>query len=250
MDISEILNKVADGTLSPADAENMIATEPFEKLGEYACLDMQREQRTGFPEVVFCQGKTCDQTAEIFVKLYEKNGLVLGTRATDKQYDAVKAQVKDAQYHRDARCITAGVPEKNGGVVAVCTAGTTDIPVAEEACITASMCGAQIIRVYDVGVAGIQRLLSRIDDIRKADAVIAAAGMEGALATVIGGLVRVPVIGLPTSIGYGASFGGVSALLAMLSSCAAGTSVVNIDNGFGAGYTAALIAGAGRGSSK
>ncbi len=218
-----------------------MADKMFEEVGNYACLDLDRKKRTGFPEVVFCQGKPIDRCVEIFKTLYGANGLVLGTRASAEQYNAVKAAIPEAVWHEDARCITIGKPEKTIGRVAVCTAGTTDIPVAEEAAITAWMCGANVDKFYDVGVAGLHRLLSKLEDIRKANAVVAVAGMEGALCTVIGGQVSVPVIAVPTSVGYGANFGGVSALLAMINSCAAGTSVVNIDNGFSAGYSAAQI---------
>ncbi len=218
-----------------------MADKTFENVGDFACLDLERKKRTGFPEVVFCQGKPVDQAVAIFKKLYEANGLVLGTRASLEQYKAVKLEIPEAVWHDDARCITIGEPKETLGRVAVCTAGTTDIPVAEEAAVTAYMCGAKVDKFYDVGVAGIHRLLSKIDDIRKANAIVAVAGMEGALCTVIGGLVDVPVIAVPTSVGYGANFGGVSALLAMINSCAAGTTVVNIDNGFGAGYSAAQI---------
>lgn len=245
MELMELLSKISSGAVSPEDAYEKLKTLPFENVGDYACIDNHRKLRTGFPEVVFCQGKTDEQVAGIFSKLYESNGLVLGTRASEKQYAAVKNELHEALYHEEARCITVGEPSKRHGLVAVCTAGTTDIPVAEEAAVTAYYCGADVMKIYDVGVAGIHRLLARIDDIRKADAVVAVAGMEGALATVIGGLVDVPVTAVPTSVGYGANFGGVSALLAMLNSCAAGTSVVNIDNGFSAGYNAAMIAGIG-----
>ena len=216
-------------------------SDKYENVGDFACLDLDRKKRTGFPEVVFCQGKKIEYCTEIFKVLFERNGLVLGTRATKEQFDAVKKILPDAIWHEDARCITVGKPKELLGRVAVCTAGTTDIPVAEEAAVTAYMCGANVDKFYDVGVAGIHRLLSKVDDIRKANAVVAVAGMEGALCTVIGGMVEVPVIAVPTSVGYGANFGGVSALLAMINSCAAGTSVVNIDNGFGAGYSAAQI---------
>ncbi len=241
MDLQNLLEGVAAGTVSTSDAYEQLKTLPFEEVDGYACLDNHRKIRTGFPEVVFCQSKRTEHVARIFQRLYVANGLVLGTRASVEQYEAVKAVLPDAVYHEQARCITVGEPKSTGGRVAVCTAGTTDIPVAEEAAVTAYMCGAEIDRYYDVGVAGIHRLLSKVNDIRKANVVIAVAGMEGALASVIGGLVDVPVVAVPTSIGYGANFGGVSALLAMLNSCAAGTSVVNIDNGFGAGYMAAQI---------
>ncbi len=241
MELQELLTKVASGEVSTEDAYEQLKTLPYENVGNYACLDHHRKIRTGFPEVVFCQSKVPEQCAEIFQHLYEHNGLVLGTRASAEHYAAVKAVLPEAVYHEQARCITVGEPKELVGNVAVCTAGTTDIPVAEEAAITATMCGANVQRYYDVGVSGIHRLLDRVDAIRQANCVIAIAGMEGALASVIGGLVDAPVVAVPTSIGYGANFGGISALLAMLNSCAAGTSVVNIDNGFGAGYMAAKI---------
>lgn len=241
MDIKELLEKVQTGELSTENAYEQLKTLPFEDVGGFACLDNHRKIRTGFPEVVFCQSKPVDRCAEIFKHLYSANGMVLGTRASKEHYEAVKAVIPSAKYLEDARCITVGEPEKFVGKIAVCTAGTTDIPVAEEAAVTAHMCGAVVERFYDVGVAGIHRLLSKVERIREANVVVAVAGMEGALASVIGGLVDVPVIAVPTSIGYGANFGGVSALLAMINSCAAGTSVVNIDNGFGAGYSAAQI---------
>lgn len=241
MDIKELLEKVQTGELSTENAYEQLKTLPFEDVGGFACLDNHRKIRTGFPEVVFCQSKPVDRCAEIFKHLYSANGMVLGTRATKEHYEAVKAVIPSAKYLEDARCITVGEPEKFVGKIAVCTAGTTDIPVAEEAAVTAYMCGAVVERFYDVGVAGIHRLLSKVERIREANVVVAVAGMEGALASVIGGLVDVPVIAVPTSIGYGANFGGVSALLAMINSCAAGTSVVNIDNGFGAGFSAAQI---------
>ena len=241
MDMKDLLQGVADGSITTDAAYEQLKKLPYEEVGDFAKLDHHRKVRTGFPEVVFCQSKEPAQCAEIFKHLFDMNGLVLGTRASAEHYEAVKAVLPNAVYHERARCITAGEPEKLTGNVAVCTAGTTDIPVAEEAAITAYMCGANVNRFYDVGVAGIHRLLNQVDDIRKANAIVAVAGMEGALASVIGGMVESPVIAVPTSIGYGANFGGLSALLAMLNSCAAGTTVVNIDNGFGAGYTAAQI---------
>lgn len=207
----------------------------------FAKIDHQRESRNGFPEVVFCEKKTADQVAQIMQSIYGRSGLVLGTRADAEQYAAVREVLPGAVFHEAARIITVGEPKEQVGNVAVCTAGTTDIPVAEEAALTAYMCGAKVCRYYDVGVAGLHRLLDQVDDIREANAIVAVAGMEGALASVIGGLVSAPVVACPTSVGYGASFGGLSALLAMLNSCAAGTAVVNIDNGFGAGFMAAKI---------
>ena len=198
--------------------------------------------RSGFPEVIFCQGKTSEQIVKIFERFIAADAKVLATRASEQQYEEVRKAVPDAVYLKTPRLITYQL-EKNEGIgkVAVCTAGTSDIPVAEEAACVAEFFGANVERFYDVGVAGIHRLLAVAPQIREANAVIAIAGMEGALASVIGGLVDKPVIAVPTSVGYGANFGGLSALLTMLNSCAEGISVVNIDNGFGAGYLAAQI---------
>ncbi len=240
MDVKTLLQQVASGDLNVDDAYERLRKLPFENMG-YACLDHHRKIRTGFPEVVFCQGKLPEQTAKIFERLYDVNDLVLGTRASIEQFECVSKILPNAVYNEQARCITVGSPKKTEGLVTICTGGTTDIPVAEEAAITATMCGSNTAKIYDVGVAGLHRLLGRIDELQSANVIIACAGMEGALASVIAGLVSVPVIAVPTSIGYGANFGGVSALLAMLNSCSAGISVVNIDNGFGAGYIASQI---------
>lgn len=207
----------------------------------FAKVDHQRERISGFPEVVYCERKTPEQVATIVKAIYDRSGLALGTRAAEAHFAAVKEILPEAVFHTEAGIITVGEPREQIGNVAICTAGTTDIPVAEEAALTAWMCGAEVHRYYDVGVAGIHRLLDQVDEIRKANAVVAVAGMEGALASVIGGLVSAPVVAVPTSVGYGANFGGLSALLAMLNSCAAGTAVVNIDNGFGGGFMAAKI---------
>lgn len=240
MDIKELLKRYEEGEITSEEATGLLDFPESPELG-FACLDTDRKRRTGFPEVVFCQGKVPEEAAEIFKKLYEENGMVLGTRADKEHFEAVKAMVPEARYHEKARCITIGGPDKHTGNVAICTAGTTDIPVAEEAAVTASMCGANVTRFYDVGISGLHRLLFKIEGIRKANVIIAVAGMEGALPSVIGGLVEQPVIAVPTSVGYGASLEGVAALLAMLNSCAPGITIVNIDNGFGAGYTAAKI---------
>lgn len=240
MELKEVLAQVADGTLSVEDAVNELKKDSYEDLS-FAKVDHTREARSGFPEVIFCERKTPDQVAQISVAIYGRSGLVLGTRANAEHYEAVKAVLPEAVFYENARIITVGEPKEQIGNVAICTAGTTDIPVAEEAALTAWMCGAEVHRYYDVGVAGIHRLLDQVEDIRKANAIVAVAGMEGALASVIGGLVNAPVVACPTSVGYGANFGGLSALLAMLNSCAAGTAVVNIDNGFGAGFMAAKI---------
>ena len=208
----------------------------------FAKLDISRKERTGFPETVFCQGKADEHLAEIFCRLYERNGEVLGTRATEAQYRIVHEALPVAIYDKTARIIRAGAEKKELiGNIAVCTAGTADIPVAEEAALTAEFFGGRVERVYDVGVSGIHRLLSQTERLNAANVIIAIAGMEGALASVIGGLVSVPVIAVPTSVGYGANLGGLSALLTMINSCANGISVVNIDNGYGAAYIASQI---------
>ena len=213
----------------------------FEEMG-YAKLDLDRRRRSGFAEVVFCPGKQETFLKDIFRRLYDKNGEVMGTRATPEQYAAVKALLPAAAYDPVSRIIKIEKEDKSHiGNIAVCTAGTADIPVAEEAAQTAEFFGSHVERVYDVGVSGIHRLLSQTDVLNQANCIVAVAGMEGALASVIGGLVSVPVIAVPTSVGYGASLKGLSALLTMINSCANGISVVNIDNGYGAGYIATQI---------
>lgn len=215
----------------------------FDDMG-FAKVDTSRPERCGAPEAVFCQGKTPAQVAAIVEKLHAGPHSVLATRADPATYAAVKVKVPEAQYHEDARLIfvrkatTTPDPER---FILVLTAGTTDIPVAEEAALTAELMGNRVERIFDVGVAGIHRLFAQIDVIRQANVIIVAAGMEGALPSVVGGLVNKPVIALPTSVGYGASFKGLAALLGMLNSCAAGIAVVNIDNGFGAGRLAGMI---------
>ena len=207
----------------------------------FAKLDLQRQQRCGFPEVVYCAGKTVNQSVRILDILMEKYDNVIGTRADKAVYDALAGRHPAAQYDELARMVYQHKDKTvvNGDrLISVITAGTSDIPIAEEAALTAEIMGNRVERIYDVGVAGIHRLLARVDDIRRANVNIVVAGMEGALASVGGGLVDKPVIAVPTSIGYGANFHGLSALLAMLNSCAAGVSVVNIDNGFGAGRLA------------
>ena len=208
----------------------------------FAKLDTERSKRTGFPETVFCQGKKDEFLIDIFKKLYEANGEMMGTRATEHQAALIKDILPNAKYDEVSKIITVQKNEKTlVGNIAVCTAGTADISVAEEAAQTAEFFGSRAVRIYDVGVSGIHRLLSKLDTLNEANCVIAIAGMEGALASVIGGLVKVPVIAVPTSVGYGASLGGLSALLTMINSCANGISVVNIDNGYGAGYIATQI---------
>lgn len=212
----------------------------------YAKLDTDREERTGFPEVVFCEGKPDEYLVGIYKRLIENDGRVFGTRASEHQYEVVKEAIPEVEYNKVSRILKydpkKNVPDSDGiGLIAVCTGGTADIPVAEEAAETAEYFGGKVRRIYDVGVSGIHRVLSKADEIREANCVIVAAGMEGALASVIGGLVSNPVIAVPTSVGYGASMGGLSALLTMINSCANGITVVNIDNGYGAGYVATQI---------
>jgi pyridinium-3,5-biscarboxylic acid mononucleotide synthase len=239
--LRELLEKVQGGRVSVEDALGSLRDLPYEDLG-FAKLDHHRELREGFPEVVLGLGKTAEQVAVIADRLAARSGRVLVTRATPEHAAAVQERVPDATYHAVARVITVErtVQEKRPGVMVLC-AGTADQPVAEEAALTAEMMGNAVERHYDVGVAGIHRLLDRLDRLREARALIVVAGMEGALPSVVAGLVSTPVIAVPTSIGYGASFGGLAALLGMLNACAAGVAVVNIDNGFGAGYMAALI---------
>ena len=210
---------------------------------DYAKLDTDRRRRTGFSEVIFCQGKDDSFLQDLFVKLFDANGEVMGTRATEAQYEIVRQALPSAKYDKLSRIIrVCGSDQKTLiGNIAVCTAGTADIPVAEESAVTAEFFGNNVTRIYDVGVSGIHRLLSKCDALNNANCIIAIAGMEGALASVIGGLVSVPVIAVPTSVGYGANFGGLSALLTMINSCANGISVVNIDNGYGAAYIASQI---------
>lgn len=241
MDVGQILEKVKCGKLSVEMAKQALENMRYEELG-YAKLDTDRKKRTGFAEVVFCSGKANEQLLEIYKRIYESEGEVLGTRATQVQYEWMKKEFPEIMYDPESKILKIEKAEKNKkGMIAVCTAGTADIPVAEEAAQTAEFFGARTERIYDVGVSGLHRLLSRLETIQEANCIVAVAGMEGALASVIGGLVSRPVIAVPTSVGYGANFGGVSALLTMLNSCANGVAVVNIDNGYGAGYMAAEI---------
>jgi NCAIR mutase (PurE)-related protein len=207
-------------------------------------IDSEREKRTGYPEVVYCAGKTADQAEAIIVRMREQGLAVLGTKAQPELADRILRRFSDAVYDEVSRILTAGTfraAALRTGLVAVVAAGTSDLPVAKEAALTAEFFGSRVKLINDVGIAGIHRLFARLPEIREARSVIAVAGMEGALAGVIAGLVSVPVIAVPTSVGYGANFGGLSALLGMITSCAPGISVVNIDNGFGAGYQANLI---------
>jgi len=241
MEIHKILEQVKNNEIDISTAEEILKKLPYEDLG-FAKLDHHRALRSGFGEVVFCQGKSIEHLKEIYKSFYEHDANVLGTRASQEQYEQVKEILPMVEYDPLSRILSIQTKDKvREGSIVVCTGGTSDIPVAEEAAQTAEFFGSNVIRIYDVGVAGIHRLLSKIEDIRKANCVIAVAGMEGALGGVIAGLVDIPVIAVPTSIGYGANFGGVSALLTMLNSCAEGLAVVNIDNGFGAGYISTQI---------
>jgi pyridinium-3,5-biscarboxylic acid mononucleotide synthase len=243
--IRELLEQVRRGDLPVDDAVGRLRNLPYETVGDFAHLDHHRALRTGFPEVVFGQGKTPEQVVQIVNRLAEHNDRVLVTRVTPEMSAFVQQQVEGLVYHTSARIL---VLDKNPGRkkkpgVFLLSAGTADIPVAEEAALTADLMGNQVERIYDVGVAGIHRLLNQVDRLRPARVVIVVAGMDGALPSVVGGLVSVPVIAVPTSVGYGASFHGLAALLTMLNSCATGVAVVNIDNGFGAGVLASRING-------
>ncbi len=241
MDARKILERVRSGELSVDEAEGFFRRQPLEELG-FAKLDTHRKVRSGFAEVVFCSGKADEHLCRIYERIYGLEGEVLGTRATKEQAALVQKRFGEAEYDPLSRILKIEKKDKKQiGKIAVCTAGTADIPVAEEAAQTAEFFGNHVERIYDVGVSGIHRLLSRVETIQSANCVVAAAGMEGALASVVGGLVDKPVIAVPTSVGYGASMNGLSALLTMINSCANGIAVVNIDNGYGAGYMAAQI---------
>lgn len=242
-ELRKLLEKIQQGSISIEEGIQELKELPFKDLG-FAKVDLHRELRQGHPEVVFCQGKTPDQIKEIVKVLAEKGSKnILATRANREAYEAIKSIFPDAQYHSLARIVLVnGQREiKNKGTILVVSAGTADLPVAEEAAITAEAFGNKVERLYDVGVAGLHRLLAHLEKLQKARVIIVVAGMEGALASVVGGLVNKPVIAVPTSVGYGASFHGLAALLAMLNSCAAGVGVCNIDNGFGAARLASLI---------
>jgi len=239
MMLRDILKRVQAGELTPEQAEAEI--RGFEDLG-FGKVDYAREKRTGYPEVIFGLGKEPEHVQAIFARLYEKHGKVMVTRANDKMVELVRDIVPEAVYDPMSKLLTVGQTERRfPGVVAVAAAGTADVSVAEEAAQTAEWMGNEVDRIYDVGVAGIDRLLANRERLQQASVVIVVAGMEGALASVVGGLVRRPVIAVPTSVGYGAHFAGLTPLLGMLTSCAAGVTVVNIDNGFGAGYAASIM---------
>jgi len=243
--LREVLAQVRAGERSVEDALVRIKDLPYEDLG-FARLDHHRALRQGFPEVVFCEGKRIEHTVAIMQKLASEhaNGLVLGTRVTPETFAAIEHALPHAQYFPEARIVIVGTlpqPQDDGAFVLVACAGTADMPIAVEAAITARAMGSRVEELYDVGVAGIHRLLDARDTLMQANVIIVVAGMDGALPAVVGGLVACPVIALPTSIGYGTGLGGVAALMTMLNACAPGIAVVNIDNGFGAGYLANLI---------
>lgn len=246
MDIDKLkvlLEEVKSGTMNVDEALEKLKTLPYEDLG-YAKIDHHRALRNGYPEVIYCQGKALDHIKGIVSHMIQhKDNNILATRASREVYDAIKEVTTDVEYHEAARIVVVKRREilKSKQKILVITGGTSDIPVAEEAAVTAETLGNTVERLFDVGVAGIHRLLSKTDMIMQANVLIVVAGMEGALASVVGGLVDKPVIAVPTSVGYGANFGGLSALLCMLNSCASGIGVVNIDNGFGAGYLASMM---------
>ena len=242
MDVKKILEKVKNNELSVEEAMLELKTAPFEDIG-YAKIDLHRKVRQGVDEVIYGAGKTPEQIIGIISAMKQNSqNRVLITKLGEESANKI-SKVHELDYYPDAKiAVVGGMPEPDGiGKIVIATGGTSDIPVAEEAALTAEVLGNEVIRLFDVGVAGIHRLLSHNKDIMNATVIVAVAGMEGALASVIGGLADCPVIAVPTSVGYGASFGGLSALLSMLNSCASGVSVVNIDNGFGAGYLASMI---------
>jgi len=239
--LTKLVNEIYNRKVTPNKAIEMLKHLPYEDIG-FAHVDHHRELRQGFPEVIYCEGKTTRQIAAIIEKMIKKGSDILATRATSEIFKRIKKISKKAQYNETARTIVIKNKKKNlKGMVLVATAGTSDIPVGEEAAVTAETMGSRVERIYDVGVAGIHRLLDKREKFNNAKVIVVVAGMDGALASVVGGLVDKPVIAVPTSVGYGANFGGISALLAMLNSCASGVAVVNINNGFGAGCLAHKI---------
>ena len=242
--VEGVLRDLKAGKLSVREAMGRLRSLPFEDLG-FAKVDTHRSLRKGFPEAVYCPGKTDAQIVEIVRRLALNASVILATRAAPKTFERVRKALQGSPvaYHEAARLIVVGtLPKRRKGLVAVVTAGTSDVPVAEEAALTAEAMGTRVDRIYDVGVAGVHRILERRKRLEKARVIVVVAGMEGALPSVVSGLVEAPVIAVPTSVGYGASFDGLAALLAMMNACSPGVAVVNIDNGFGAGYLAAMIA--------
>lgn len=241
-----LLSEVASGTRSVDDAWEKLRHLGYEELG-FACLDHQRRIRTGIPEVVFASGKTASQVIEILTSLFARNGKAIATRVSADTAARILEKFPTARAFESARMVAIGefIPPQHEPSIAVVSAGTSDMPVAEEAAVTIELLGTYVHRVYDVGVAGLHRLLDKLELLKNAKAVVAVAGMEGALPSVLGGFAGRPIIGVPTSVGYGANFGGISALLTMLNSCSPGVAVVNIDNGFGAAVMAHIIAKGG-----
>jgi len=241
-DLEDILKKIQTGDMSVDDAVIKLRHLPYSDLG-FARIDHHRELRTGYPEIVYCSGKTNEQVRAIFEVMNDHENNIIGTRADKDLFEFISKSFPDAVYYETARIISIRKKEivPPSTKIAIITAGTSDIPVAEEAAVTAELLGNEVVRIYDAGVAGIHRLVDKLPEIRDCRVAVVIAGMEGALASVVGGLVNMPVIAVPTSVGYGASYQGISALLSMLTSCAAGITVVNIDNGFGAGFSASRI---------
>lgn len=241
-ELKRILEEVKSGKKNIDEAINQLKDFTYKDLG-HTKIDTHRELRTGYPEVIFCSGKTVDQLRDIVGHMLKKKNNILATRATEEMFDGIRGICPDAKYNSLARTITIKVKELKvpETTISIVSAGTSDIPVAEEAAVTAEFFGNKVQRIFDVGVAGIHRLYDKLDEIRKSRIIVVVAGMEGALPSIVKGLVDKPVIAVPTSIGYGANFNGLSALLGMLTSCASGVTVVNIDNGFGAGFTASMI---------
>lgn len=241
--LRELLQSVASGKTSAADAEHRLSNLFYEDLG-FACLDNHRSIRKGFPEVIYGEGKTAAQIAAIMERMEQNGDVILATRLCPEKAQAVTAKFPGAVYHEDARMVIlehCPLPKTGRGLIAVVAAGTSDMPVAREAALTAGTMGNEVTEIHDVGVAGLHRLFRHQETLSKATVIVVAAGMEGALPSVVAGLFPKPVIAVPTSVGYGASFGGVTALLSMLNSCASNVAVVNVDNGFGAGYMASII---------
>ena len=243
MNLRELLGEVKNSNIDIEEALRKLKNLPYEDLG-YANIDHHRELRNGYPEVIYCEGKSDEHILGIIDKMNEKGSNILGTRCRKETFDRVKEVYQHAQYEELSKILKIqnhDIVNIGKGKIVIVTGGTSDIPVADEAYYTAKFLGNDVEKIYDVGVAGIHRLLSRRHILEESRVIVAVAGMEGALPSVVGGLVDVPIIAVPTSVGYGANFGGLSALLTMLNSCASGISVVNIDNGFGAGYLAATI---------
>lgn len=240
MEIYQILKNLKEGKISIEEAENELKKHQYEDIG-YAKIDHARKERVGVAEVIFCEGKQDKFLSNIYKTIYNENGEVLGTRASKEQYELVKKDIPDIKYDEVSKILKIEKKKELKGNIAICTGGTADISVAEEAAQTAEFFGSKVQRIYDVGVSGIHRILSQRDKLDKANCIIVVAGMEGALASVVGGMSKVPVIAVPTSIGYGANFGGLAALLSMINSCSNCVSVVNINNGYGAGYIANQI---------